>query len=354
MKKLAIFLCLMLCAMTVMGSALAASRFTADLGDMKVVNCKNWVSLRKSPSTSAKRLDKVSLGEIVTDCHPAKAGFVECTYKGQKGYILMKYLERVEPQPTPVIDEPQQDTPELNQPEQIPAEPTEAPAADSGWTITPPDGDTAEAAAVQPAPVPAEEPENTAETLINEWFGDYHVEAVRSLEDKTEKLLVKCENTAGDQLWQYEAQAENESEIPVTCAFMGGLEQSPLVLVYNPKDGLSALMLLPSDPLWTIPAEEVTLAGNVVCISSQYGTMYIGSTMSDPIAVSLSGELMWKADSQGCLQLYDIVLDEVGLVCQYGAMDGNEGEDGRVYFDLDGNLVEKSNAVNRRHSSGGK
>lgn len=59
---------------------------------MCVVNCNEWVSLRKETSTSSKRLAEVHLGELVTHCHDAGNGFIYCEYKGKSGYIASQYL----------------------------------------------------------------------------------------------------------------------------------------------------------------------------------------------------------------------------------------------------------------------
>lgn len=61
---------------------------------MQVTNCESWVSLRESPQTSAKRIKKVHLGELVTFCQADANGFVRCVYDGQTGYILQKYLKK--------------------------------------------------------------------------------------------------------------------------------------------------------------------------------------------------------------------------------------------------------------------
>ena len=60
---------------------------------MQVVKCKEYVSLRETPDTKAKRLVKVHLGELVYDCAPAANGFVKCSWEGKTGYILASYLK---------------------------------------------------------------------------------------------------------------------------------------------------------------------------------------------------------------------------------------------------------------------
>lgn len=87
---------------------------------MHVVNCQSWVSLRSSASTGAAQLAKVPLGATVTNCSAASNGFIKCSYDGQTGYILARYLREgagndavVEPEPTPSIT-PEPDQPDIN------------------------------------------------------------------------------------------------------------------------------------------------------------------------------------------------------------------------------------------------
>ena len=76
--------------------ALAALPALADndyIGNMEVVNCNEWVSLRERPSTSAKRLVKVSLGAIVSNCERFSDAWIYAEYDGYAGYIQARYLE---------------------------------------------------------------------------------------------------------------------------------------------------------------------------------------------------------------------------------------------------------------------
>ncbi|MBQ2700116.1 MAG: hypothetical protein IJF65_03060 [Clostridia bacterium] len=69
------------------------------LGDMQVVNCEDWVSLRASPDAQSKRLVKVPLGDTVTGCVSQGNGFIQCTYKGKTGYIKEEYLTLAQTRP---------------------------------------------------------------------------------------------------------------------------------------------------------------------------------------------------------------------------------------------------------------
>ncbi len=65
--------------------------------NMRVVKCKEFVSLRESRSSSAKRLAKVPLGEPVLAFpeYGEEKGFIYCVYHGEEGYILSEYLQPI-------------------------------------------------------------------------------------------------------------------------------------------------------------------------------------------------------------------------------------------------------------------
>ena len=62
------------------------------IGDMQVVNCNDWVSLRSGPSTSSKRIARVPAGTVVYGCYPDENGFIWCNFGGLCGYISSDYL----------------------------------------------------------------------------------------------------------------------------------------------------------------------------------------------------------------------------------------------------------------------
>ena len=69
--------------------------------NMRVINCKSFVSLRKTRSTSSGRLEKVPLGALVLAFpeYGEEKGFIYCVYHDKSGYILSEYLESVEETP---------------------------------------------------------------------------------------------------------------------------------------------------------------------------------------------------------------------------------------------------------------
>ena len=66
--------------------------------NMRVVKCKEFVSLREARSTSAKRLAKVPLGALVLAFpeYGEENGFIYCVYHDEDGFILAEYLQPLE------------------------------------------------------------------------------------------------------------------------------------------------------------------------------------------------------------------------------------------------------------------
>lgn len=60
---------------------------------MKVVNCKQSITLRKVPSTSADEFCQIPLGATVEYLGTAENGFYWVSYNGYDGYALASYLE---------------------------------------------------------------------------------------------------------------------------------------------------------------------------------------------------------------------------------------------------------------------
>ena len=59
----------------------------------KVVNCNDWISLRKYPDTNSVALRHIPLGAYVRYLGRANNGFYHIEYDGVSGYALQAYLE---------------------------------------------------------------------------------------------------------------------------------------------------------------------------------------------------------------------------------------------------------------------
>ena len=257
---------------------------------MMVVDCDEWVSLRSGPSTSAERLAKVPLGEVVFECSRIDDSFFYCTYMGQRGYILAKYLE-----PT-----------EYGEPEE-------------------PDGT------------------GTSRVVLDYTENGLRVLAERAGLNGGEYLLVTCEDASGNQRWFYETMTDYVTELTLTDAFIGGAAQDPFVMVYNADQGLTALDLFSGEERWTLTPDQADLGASITHAVDVEGTMYIGGYYGpDPVAIDVRGNVLWRADSGGCCWLYEINLGDEELACHYDMMSDTDGG-GWVYFRYDGSTVDFRN-----------
>jgi len=92
MKRFTVMI-LLLCMLL---TALPAMADNVYYGNMEVINCNEWVSLRETPSTRAKQLVKVPLGAVVTDCQQYGENWIYAVYEDDQGYIQAKYLRQCE------------------------------------------------------------------------------------------------------------------------------------------------------------------------------------------------------------------------------------------------------------------
>ena len=65
---------------------------STDAETLTVVNCRESVTLRKEPSTSAEALASVPLGSHVRNLRDAEGEFIRVEYNDKTGYILTEYL----------------------------------------------------------------------------------------------------------------------------------------------------------------------------------------------------------------------------------------------------------------------
>ena len=273
MKKIvSIIIILILCLSCISASAARKSVVKDQyyIGAMRVIKCKDYVSLREAPDKNAAVLAKVPLGSIVLYCNnnvrqyaqgqyrKQASLFIRCEYDGQEGYILKKFLQRA-PECEPA--ETKQYNDEL----------TREDIAGSGQTIL-------------------------------DW-NEFNVSVQASFETVTEDgatweyVRVGCFiNDLPN--WGY-TEAVKQNGKPVTLkAFMGGTEDEPMVCVYDEEYGLTVLDLMDGTEMWTILKGECSFGdAAVIAVGENNGTMYIAGTDGpDPIAVSAEGNILWKTD----------------------------------------------------------
>ena len=89
MRRTLAWLAALAMLLTASGLAEAGGNY---IGNMIVVNCDEWVSLRESPSAKAARLKKVPLYATLEECVQYDDEFVYGCYDGAWGYVLDRYL----------------------------------------------------------------------------------------------------------------------------------------------------------------------------------------------------------------------------------------------------------------------
>ena len=211
MKKL---VCILLALITMLGCAAFAKSY-GFVGDMKVVNCKEWVSLRLAPSTESERLTKIPLGGIVEECYRHDDDWVYGLYCGMYGYVSTDYL------------------------------------APTGNYNDPNGGLYAE-------------------------HGGVHVFGNYVFDSDGEMYILSAYDDNGKTIWTYDVTCSYTTELQLVDAFFGGTEEKPLVITFSAETGLTALDFYTGDVIWNIPDDTLSLGGSICHTVDENGNMYIG------------------------------------------------------------------------------
>lgn len=304
LKKMRRFLILLTVFISAAVSASAAAPSAQGnavfLGTMRVVNCKEWVSLREAPDQTTMRLAKIPLGELVYDCYKDVKGFVYCQYEGKYGYVLIKYLEAVSG-----------------------AEAVHFETDDEIMSL--------------------EEIRQAGEVVLD--WNEYNIRIVAShenvdnSEDIAETLRVGC---FIDELplWGYATSLGKVGEGTYLRAFMGGTEMDPAVMVYNGAKGLTRLDLLSGMEEWTLSSGRCQLGNAAAVAVGEDGTMYLAGTDGPPpVAVATDGTVLWKSVIKNT-DVYDpyridLTTDEILVRFRSGMEDGYI----QVSLQYDGKLI---------------
>ena len=240
------------------------------LGAMRVVRCREYVSLREAPYQTAKVLAKVPLDSIVMYCSSNEREFAyspyraqvhryyRCEFEGTEGYIQKRFLE-----PAPEY------------------EPVESKSGNELMT--------------------REQIIGNGEIVL-EWK-EFNVSVLAAYDTTDEdgkvweNLRVGC-FIDDDPTWGYQESVLQTGETRNLKAFMGGTEDEPQVYVYDAKYGLIMLDLMDGTEGWTLLSSVCPLGdAAVVTIGFTTGILYItGSDGPDPVAISSEGNVLWHSE----------------------------------------------------------
>ena len=235
--------------------AFAAGEF---VGDMQVINCREWVSLRKEPSTEAERLTKIPLGGIVEECYRYNEEWVYGLYFGMYGYVSTDYL---------------------------------APTGNY----------------------------NDIKDSIYAEHNGVHVFGNYVFDSDGEMYVLSAYNEDGANIWNREVRCSYTTELQLVDAFFGGTEDKPLVIAFSADTGLTALDFYTGAAIWNIPDSTLSLGGSISHAVDSNGTIYIGGFYGpDPLAISADGEVLWQTDFKGVYYwLHTIEAYDDHLICYF-------------------------------------
>lgn len=254
------------------------------IGAMKVVRCKEWVTLRAEPYKKSKALAKVPLGAVVYNCSTIKQkkSFVYAEYEGLQGYILLEFLDEAPEYEPPVTS-----------------------------SIT--------------QKMTMEELTGNAEIVLD-WH-DFNIsvaaahEYVKKGKTIQEILRFGC-FIDGEPLWGHIETLDGYNQQQVLLkVFIGGTEDDPMVMLYDGGYGLTMFDLLSGAERWTVTVGNCNLGDAAAVAVDEDGTMYIAGTYGpDPVAVTQEGRILWKSDIDDPEIQYpsEIALKKNGIEVIYG------------------------------------
>lgn len=255
--------------------------------EMKVVNCKEWVSLRAEPNSEAQRFAEVKLGETVRGFYASYGDFTQCEYEGAVGYILNDYLE--------VMGGVKEITRDAS------AEPTYSQPMEDGSLAV---------------------------------WKDYS--------DFGETMYLARLDASGNEIWHYATESLSSTELSMVDAFVN--TPAGLVMVYNNDYGLIALDAATGMEKWTLPCSEVSLGGSITGAVGSDGSMYIGGYYGpDPVGISADGKVLFESESlyEGeygpatFYWLHEISVQENGITARYE----NGDMPVKASFDFSGKMI---------------
>ena len=275
------------------------------IGAMRVVWCKEWVSLREEPKKTSNRLAEIPLGDIVYSCTDINdPRFYKCVYQGQTGYVLKGYL--------------------------IPAPECEPPASSS---IT--------------KKMTLDEVTGTGETVLD--WKDYNMSVVAAHETTSEDgkdwevLRIGC-FIDGTPIWGHEEKCEKFSESDMLKVFIGGVPDDWQVMVFNGGYGLSLLDLLSGKERWCVTTGSCPMGDAAAIAVGPDGTIYLaGSDGPDPIAIALDGRVLWKSEinDPDVFNPYEITVKNGAVLVKYQS--GMDQGYKLVTLDITGQLLSIRN-----------
>ena len=243
---------------------------------MQVVNCNEYVSLRKTASSSSTVLAKVPLGEVVEGCVQVNDKYVSCEYNGQYGYILIQYLAAYEPPKNNTFDD---------------------------------------------LSFPAYDVFNTrGEKVLEERFNGYTVVVRRGYAGEGEEIMAVCYDPTMKAIWTVADGTDYMTELTLTDALVAGSHDMPLLVMFRSDKGLTAYGIGPwTDELW-FNSDAKQISGSISYAVGYDGSIYvIGAYNYSLMCVDKEGQTLWTTDhfDQDVYWPYYVELGEEAIYVYY-------------------------------------
>lgn len=276
------------------------------LGTLHVVNCENWVSLRKKPDSSSERLVKVPLGAYVTNCEPENDEYIYCEYAGKKGYIQSIYLEKASAEA------------------QMQLNATPAPVQ----TVQTTPAETERKADIATDGIFSYVNMATSGTVVideRQSCGDktYYLFAVYQRDAAKEQLFCGCYDVNYLPIWGRTMTAP-VSDLKQLEVFIGGTENDACILLYHAGEGLGAYDLATGNELWQLPTFKLDLGKGICYTVDKDGTIYIaGKKGPHPVAINREGGVLWMSEvaDTAVYGPYRITAGDNGIITDYESLD---------------------------------
>lgn len=320
------------------------------MGDMVVMNCDEWVSLRNAPSKTAARLLKVPLGEVVYDCVEASNGFIACSYKETRGYILEEYLEGFADDMGYYLGE----MTIVNCDEWVSLR--EGPSSSSDRLTKIPLGATVyecylwsdefayceyagmggyvKTQYLAPAGSAGPVVPSSGDIAMHYSDGQVNITAYRSNIGDGEQMTVLCTKPSGELIWDYSVTTSFCTELSMTEAFIAGTMFRPAVVLFSVEVGLIALDMYTGEVLWVVSPQTVDLGGGICWDVDSSGTIYVGGYYGpDPVAIDCNGRVLWQSKpGVEAYWMYEIAVTGEGVIATYDCLIEHEKQ-GRICYD---------------------
>ena len=272
---------------------------------MEVINCQQNVTLRASASTDAKALAYVPLGAVVEGCVQVSDRFVQCTYNGQAGYILINYLGAYEPPHNNSFDD------------------LILPSYDMFKT-------------------------RGSDILEFKATNGYSVVVRRGYGDNSESIMAVCYDPSLNPVWTARDTAEDPTELTMTNALVAGTNTDAILVLFVSGKGFTAYRIGNDGAvLWQLNDEQALMVGAGISYAVQSdGVFYVIGYYSDMLtAISPEGKILWQSsynDTNVYWPYYiELAADVIYVYCSGGMDTTDNTQVWRVRFSYDGLYLGK-------------